>query len=113
MLYQLHETQRTALIPMVGIADFFFTLFSHPLSPFSYTPLSHPASAGYGLFKRIAQEYEKPAWDIRTIRSEDITIDVQQQELMKKPFCRLVHFKRSSDNPGLSKGWITNPLCFS
>lgn len=107
MLYQLHEIQRATLIPMIGIADFFFTLFSHPLSPFSYMPLSHPASAGYGLFKRITQEYKKPDWDIQTVCSGDITVNVQQQELIKKPFCRLIHFKRFSNNPRLSK-WMNN-----
>jgi len=109
-LYQLHETQRVLLAPMVRMADLFFTLLSNPLSPLSYTPLSRPASAGYGLFKRIAKEYTKPDWDIHTVHTEGVDVTVQEQMMMQKPFCRLISFNRFSDDARSSKRMNHQPI---
>ena len=42
-------------------------LYSHPLSPFTHTPLAHRVSGGLELMHRLAKEYEKP--EFKFIRS--------------------------------------------
>jgi poly(3-hydroxybutyrate) depolymerase len=99
MLYQWYETQRALLSPFAEFASASSKLYSHPLSPFNHTPLSDRVSAGFDLMHRLAKEYEKPEFDIRTAQVADIEVAVQERVAMTKPFCRLLRFKRFTDHP--------------
>ncbi|MCH7344890.1 polyhydroxyalkanoate depolymerase [Pelomonas sp. CA6] len=99
MLYQLYETQRALLSPFSEFASASAKLYSHPLSPFAHTPLSHRVSAGLDLMHRLAKEYEKPEFDIRSIAVDGVDVAVQELVPLQKPFCRLLRFKRYTDNP--------------
>ncbi len=98
MLYQLFETQRALLSPFSEFASASAKLYSHPLSPFAHTPLSQRVSAGLDLMHRLAKEYEKPEFDIRTVEVEGVEVAVQELVAVDKPFCRLLRFKRYTDN---------------
>jgi len=98
MLYQLYETQRALLSPFSEFAYTSAKLYSHPLSPFSHSPLAPRVSAGLGLMHRLAKVYEKPEFNIHSVNIEGVDVAVQQRVTLAKPFCRLLRFKRFTDN---------------
>jgi len=98
MLYQMYETQRALMSPFSEFASASAKLYDHPLSPFAHTPMAQRVSAGFDLLHRLAKEYEKPAFNITAANVEGVTIAVQEQVALSKPFCRLLRFKRFTDD---------------
>ena len=109
MLYQLYETQRALMAPFSEFASASAKLYNHPLSPFAHTPMAQRVSAGFDLMHRLAKEYEKPEFDIRAATVDGIEVAVQEQVPITKPFCRLLRFKRFSDNPQVLEVMKTQP----
>ena len=99
MLYQLYETQRALLSPFSEFASAAAKLYNHPLSPFAHLPLSQRLSASFDLLHRLAKEYEKPEFEIHTVRVGGVDVAVQEHVPIAKPFCRLLRFKRFTDDP--------------
>lgn len=99
MLYQLYETQRALMAPFSEFASASAKLYNHPLSPFAHTPLADRISAGYDLMHRLAKDYEKPPFAITSATVDGVDIAVQEQVAIRKPFCRLLRFKRFTDEP--------------
>ena len=99
MLYQLYETQRALLSPFSEFASAAAKLYNHPLSPFAHMPLSQRMSASFDLLHRLAKEYEKPEFEIHTVRVGGVDVAVQEHVPIAKPFCRLLRFKRFTDDP--------------
>ncbi|CAG9173255.1 polyhydroxyalkanoate depolymerase [Cupriavidus respiraculi] len=98
MLYQLHEFQRTILNPLTAWAQATAKTFANPLSPLSLVPGATRLAAGYELLYRLGKEYEKPAFDIKSVRSNGRDIPIVEQTVVEKPFCKLVRFKRYADD---------------
>jgi poly(3-hydroxybutyrate) depolymerase len=98
MLYQLYETHRALLSPFSEFASASAKLYSHPLSPFTHTPLAHRISAGLDLVHRLSKEYEKPEFGITSAQVDGVDVAVQEQVAIEKPFCRLLRFKRFTDD---------------
>jgi len=98
MLYQLYETQRAMMAPFAEFASASAKLYSHPLSPFAQVPMSQRLSAGFDLVHRLAKEYEKPEFGITSATVGGVEVAVQQQVALDKPFCRLLRFKRFTDD---------------
>jgi len=98
MLYQLYETQRAMLSPFAEFASATSKLYNHPLSPFAHTPGAQRVSAGLDLMHRLSKEYEKPAFAITSVKVAGIDVAVQEQVAIEKPFCRLLRFKRFTDD---------------
>ena len=98
MLYQLYEAQRALMAPFSEFASASAKLYDHPLSPFAHTPLAQRVSASFDLLHRLAKEYEKPPFGITAATVGDVAVAVQEQVAIEKPFCRLLRFKRFTDN---------------
>jgi len=109
MLYQLYETQRALMAPFSEFASATAKLYNHPLSPFTHLPMAQRVSAGFDLMHRLAKEYEKPEFGIRTALVDGVEVAVQEQVPITKPFCRLLRFKRFSDNPRVLEKMKTQP----
>ena len=109
MLYQLYETQRALMAPFSEFASASAKLYNHPLSPFTHTPMAQRVAAGFDLMHRLAKDYEKPDFDIRTALVDNVEVAVQEQVPITKPFCRLLRFKRFSDNPQVLEAMKTQP----
>lgn len=101
MLYQFFETQRALLSPFSEFAAASAKLYSHPLSPFTHTPMAQRLSAGLDLMHRLAKDYEKPEFDIKTVEVDGVDVAVQELVAIEKPFCRLLRFKRYTDDPAV------------
>ncbi len=99
MLYQIYETQRALMAPFSEFASASAKLYDHPLSPFAHTPWAQRISASFDLMHRLAKEYEKPEFGITSATVGGVEVAVQEQVPIRKPFCRLLRFKRFTDNP--------------
>ncbi|MEO7243809.1 MAG: polyhydroxyalkanoate depolymerase [Rubrivivax sp.] len=110
MLYHLYESQRALMAPFSEFASASAKLYDHPLSPFAHSPMSQRVSAGFDLLHRLAKEYEKPAFGITSARVGGRTdVAVQEQVALTKPFCRLLRFKRFTDDPAALALMKTQP----
>jgi poly(3-hydroxybutyrate) depolymerase len=98
MLYQLYETQRALMSPFSEFASASAKLYNHPLSPFAHAPMAQRMAAGFDLLHRLAKDYEKPTFGITRATVDGVDIAVQEQVAIEKPFCRLLRFKRFSDD---------------
>jgi poly(3-hydroxybutyrate) depolymerase len=101
MLYQLYETQRALLSPFAEFASATSKLYNHPLSPFAHTPGAQRVSAGLDLMHRLSKDYEKPEFGITSVKVDGVDVAVQEQVALAKPFCRLLRFKRFTDDGGV------------
>ena len=109
MLYQLYETQRAMMAPFSEFASASSKLYNHPLSPFAQGPLAQRISASFGLAHRLAKEYEKPKFEITGAEVDGVQVAVQEQVAVEKPFCRLLRFKRFTDDPTALADMKTQP----
>jgi poly(3-hydroxybutyrate) depolymerase len=109
MLYHLYETQRALMAPFSEFASASAKLYDHPLSPFAHTPLAQRVSAGFDLLHRLAKEYEKPPFGITSAQVGGSNVAVQEQVAVSKPFCRLLRFKRFSDDTATLELMKTQP----
>ncbi|RDZ29639.1 polyhydroxyalkanoate depolymerase [Lysobacter silvisoli] len=100
MLYQMHELGRAWLAPMTYWADAGAKMFAAPGSWLSSVPGASRLAAGYELMYRIGKDYEKPEFGIHSIEIDGETYPVIEREMKRKPFCRLLRFKRYADDAG-------------
>ena len=98
MLYEWYEAQRALLSPFSEFASASSKLYNHPLSLFAHTPQANRVSAGLELMHRLAKDYEKPEFNITSITVDGVDVAVHQQVALEKPFCRLLRFKRFTDD---------------
>ena len=99
MLYQVYESQRTLMEPFVDFAQAAAKLYGNPLSAVGKSPFAQRLAAGYSLMYRLGKDYEKPAFDIRTLDVEGTSIAIHERIEIDKPFCELRRFKRFTDDP--------------
>jgi poly(3-hydroxybutyrate) depolymerase len=97
MLYQLHEFNRTLLNPLITWSESGVRMFSSKDSWLSRLPGAHRMAANYELLYRLGKDYEKPAFNIRSVRAHDSEVPIVEQVALAKPFCNLTRFKRYSD----------------
>ena len=98
MLYQLQEFQRAMLEPLSSWAKTTAKIFTNPVNPIAQTPVSQRVAAGYELLHRLGKEYEKPEFNIKSVTAHGKTVAIAEIESVNKPFCRLLRFKRFSDD---------------
>ncbi|KRG67903.1 polyhydroxyalkanoate depolymerase [Pseudoxanthomonas dokdonensis] len=97
-LYQLHELGRAWMAPLAYMAEANARMFSMPGSWLSAVPGADRIAAGNELIYRIGKDYEKPPWEIHRIEINGLQVPVIEQEIISKPFCRLLRFKRYTDD---------------
>ncbi len=97
LLYQMHELGRAWMAPMTYWAEANARMFSAPGSWLSSLPYAPRVAAGYELLYRIGKDYEKPKFGIHAVEKGGRTCPVVEREAMRTPFCRLLRFKRFSD----------------
>lgn len=97
MLYRMHEMGRAWLAPMTYWADAMSKAFGAPGSWLSQVPGAPELAAGYELFYRLGKDYEKPGFGIHEVVVDGRAFPVVEREVLRKPFCRLLRFKRFAD----------------
>jgi len=98
MLYELYETQRALMEPFSDLANFAAKSLSNPASPLAQTSLSQRMAAGYELMHRLAKDYEKPEFGLRTVEVDGVEAAIHERLDWSRPFCDLLRFKRLTDD---------------
>ena len=80
-----------------------------PLMPDSLSDFDRTIAAGTELFERLTRHYKKPSFNLPTTEYRGNTIAVQEEVVLEKPFCRLLHFKRSIDHPDIAERMKYDP----
>jgi poly(3-hydroxybutyrate) depolymerase len=76
----------------------------------SSLPGANRAAAGYELLHRIGKDYEKPEFGIHEVEVGGRKCPVVEREVLRTPFCRLLRFKRFSDDAGELRNMKDDPV---
>jgi len=101
MVYDLFETQRALMRPLADFAEAAARFYANPVWPAVPNSITQRVSASYDLMHRLIKDYEKPQFGINAVTIQGKTVAVQERVVMEKPFCRLLRFKRFSDDVSL------------
>jgi poly(3-hydroxybutyrate) depolymerase len=110
MFYQFHELSRALSRPATYLAHAASRMFSAPGSWLASWPASAPIAAGYELIYRLGKDYPKPEFGIDTVNVRGAKVTVAEQTVLSRPFCRLLRFKRYSDDAGLVRVLKQSPV---
>jgi poly(3-hydroxybutyrate) depolymerase len=94
VLYHWYELGHAAVRPARAAADAGRLFFNNPLNPLTHTPVGRHAAAACEVFERTTRRYHKPEFGIRSTFVDGEEIDVFEDVVWRRPFCRLVHFVR-------------------
>ena len=98
LLYQWHELWRAGLAPCTYFADAGAKMYSSQDSWLSTLPGSERAAAAFELMYRLGKDYEKPEFGIHQVEVDGVAVPVVERVALDKPFCRLLRFKRFTDD---------------
>ena len=98
LLYQLHEAWRAGLAPYAYWADAGAKMYSAHDSWLSSLPGAQRTAAAFELMYRLGKDYEKPEFGIHSVEIDGVACPVVERVDIAKPFCRLLRFKRYSDD---------------
>ncbi len=110
MLYQLHELTRNLLAPWVHQAQANAAFFNNPGHWWSSMPGADRLAAMNELFHRIGKDYEKPEWGIHELELEGEIVPIAQLTEIEKPFCKLLRFKRHSNEASKVEELLAQPI---
>lgn len=96
MLYYAYELQRQLAQPMRLWANAVGRAYSSPYNPWADTWFGKSITAGAEIMSRLTQNYGKPAFGLKTTQIGEETVAVNEEILLRKPFCQLLHFHRDT-----------------
>ena len=95
MLYQWYELGHAVVRPVRMAADASRLFLQNPFNPMAHTAMGRHAAAACEVFERTTRRYDKPDYDIAATVIDAEPVAVQPVTVWVRPFCRLLHFKRS------------------
>lgn len=110
MLYQLHELGRACMAPFTYWAEANAKMFSASDSWLATLPGASRVAANNELLYRIGKDYEKPRFDIHAIAVDGHDVPVIEKVVVEKPFCRLLRFKRYTDDADNIRNMRDDPV---
>ncbi|WP_174064203.1 polyhydroxyalkanoate depolymerase [Agrobacterium larrymoorei] len=94
MFYQIYEMNHAAMAPLRASADLMRQACNNPLNPISNTAFGRSLDAGFEVFERLTRRYCKPEFGLTQTEIDGAAVNVAEEAVWSKPFCKLIHFKR-------------------
>lgn len=112
MSYQLYEMLHLAFAPARAVSDAVLHSVKNPLNPFHHTSFGRSVAASAELFERMTRRYGKPIFALDYTNVDGREVEVLEEYVWEKPFCRLLHFDRQFEGaaPKQSKLLIVAPM---
>jgi len=96
MLYYAYEFQRQLAQPVRLWANAVEQASSSPYNPLADTWFGKSMAAGAEIVTRLTRDYGKPAFGLATTEIDGATVGVNEEILLRKPFCQLLRFRRDT-----------------
>src|SRR3954468_12761579 len=96
MLYVAYEFQRQLATPVRLWANALEQVYTSPYNPLSDTWFGKSVAASAEIMARLTQNYGKPEFGLKTTQIANETVEVNEELLLRKPFCDLIHFHRDT-----------------
>lgn len=97
MMYQTYDLYSRSAEMMNSFISVSQQLFDHPFNPYAKTLLGKSISAGLDSAYHHTKVYDKQPFDIKTTTIDGETVNINEQVILRKPFCNLIHFKQDTD----------------
>ena len=97
MSYQFYEMAHLAVAPARALSDATHFFLKNPLNPLSHTVWGRNIAASAELFERLTRRYGKPSFDLPQTTIDGVPVDVVEEVVWMKPFCRVVRFNRQTN----------------
>jgi poly(3-hydroxybutyrate) depolymerase len=94
MLYHLYDLYHASLTPARVTAEMVKTGLQNPFVPMSYTLWGRTVAASAEIFERATRKFGRPEFGLDITEIDGRRIEVIEEDVLEKPFCRLLHFKR-------------------
>lgn len=110
MLYHAYEFAHVALGPARAAARMGKEAVSSPLNPTASWFSSRATAAACEMFINATRRYGKPDFELPTTEVNGRTVDIEEEVVLSKDFCDLLHFKRKGVRRKDPKLLIVAPL---
>jgi poly(3-hydroxybutyrate) depolymerase len=100
MSYQLYEMLHLAFLPARAFTDATLHALKNPLNPMHNWPVVRSIAASAELFERMTRRYGKPMFGLDATVVDGREVEVAEEVVWERPFCRLLHFARQFGGPG-------------
>lgn len=109
-LYDLKELQHACLIParMLMLAGKEF--HGNNLNPIAHTDIGKNLSATFTLLERMTRDYARPEFGLTHTTIDDKEIEITEEIVLEKAFCKLLHFKKREFNKTQPKILLVAPM---
>jgi poly(3-hydroxybutyrate) depolymerase len=95
-MYQAYEFHRHMARPIRVWANTLEHVYSSPYNPLTDTWFGKSVAASAEIVARLTQNYGKPAFGFETTQVDNETVAVNEEVLLRKPFCQLLRFRRDT-----------------
>jgi poly(3-hydroxybutyrate) depolymerase len=95
-MYQAYEFQRQLSKPVRLWANALEQVYSSPYNPLTDTWFGKSVAASAEIVARLTQNYAKPAFGLSTTLVGNALVAVNEEILIRKPFCQLLRFRRDT-----------------
>ncbi len=97
MLYQTYEMIHNLMRPYRALAILGGKMLKHPMNVFGDTNAGKATAAALDLFESTTRRYGKPEWVVENpVIADNVTAKLTIKTVKQKPFCNLLHFKRTA-----------------
>jgi poly(3-hydroxybutyrate) depolymerase len=97
MLYYMHELQRMSMAPARFAAEATKLMMRNPFNPIASTYFGRVMGSAADVFEHQTRRYGKPDWGLDQTVIDGETVAVEIEEVVKRTWCHLLHFKRDVD----------------
>ncbi|MEQ9609899.1 MAG: polyhydroxyalkanoate depolymerase [Kiloniellaceae bacterium] len=103
MLYYLHEMARLSMAPARAMSEGLRFALNSPFNPMVDTPMVRALASTADIFEHLTRSYGKPHWALETTTIGGEEVAVEEEVLIKRTYCDLLHFKRAQQQDGQRK----------
>ncbi len=96
MLYHAYELTHAAVSPFRAVAQMSANALRNPVNPLSETLGFRASAAAFEMFVNATRRYGKPEFGIESVELSGEVAPVEEEVVLRKPFCDLLRFRRRS-----------------
>ncbi len=96
MLYHVYEFTHAAISPLRSAVQMNLQALRNPFNPFAHSIGARTTAAAFDMFLHATKRYGKPEFGISEVEVQGELVPVEEEVVLEKPFCRLLHFRRKS-----------------